>query len=318
MATPGNQISSSYDALLSTTLRNYSSKLTDNIFKKTPILYWLNENGRKRKEDGGTYIVEPLLYGKNTLTSYQGYDTLNTQAVEGITSAEFVWKHFQVPISISRPEERKNSGKHKLINLLSAKVKQSEKTMRDGLSTQIYADGTANGGLDLTGLAAMVTAGTSDVYGNITRSAANSWWQSYVSDSATALTYDAMQTAYLTTADGNDTADLIATTQILYQKYWSLLQPQQRYTDTKTLDAGFQNLTFNGATMMLDKYCTATYMYFLNSEYINFVVDTQTDMLTTDFRIPTNQDAKVAHILLYANLTCNNSKVQGVLKSRTA
>ena len=187
--------------------------------------------------------------------------------------------------------------------------------MRDGLATQAYAAGTANSSKDLTGLAAMVhTTGT---YGNIAKGT-YSWWQSYVSDSAVALTYDAMQTAHLTTADGNDTADLIATTLILYQKYWSLLQPQQRYTDSKTLDAGFQNLTFNGATMMLDKYCTATYMYFLNSDYINFVVDTQTDMLTTDFRVPTNQDAKVAHVLLYANLTCSNCKVQGVLKSRTA
>ena len=315
MATPGNAIDSTYDALMSTTLRNYRPKMSDNIFKKTPLLYWLNEKGRKRKDDGGTYIVEPLLYGKNTLTSYAGFDTLNTQEVEGITSAEFPWKHFQVPITISRPDERKNSGKHRIINLLDAKIKQSEKTMRDGLATQAYAAGTNNNNKDLTGLAAMVK--TSGTYGNIAK-ATYSWWQSYVSNSSTALTYDAMQTAYLTTADGNDTADLIATTLILYQKYWSLLQPQQRYTDSKTLDAGFQNLTFNGATMMLDKYCTATYMYFLNSDYINFVVDTQTDMLTTDFRVPTNQDAKVAHILLYANLTCSNCKVQGVLQGRTA
>ena len=57
MATPGNAIDSTYDALMSTTLRNYRPKMSDNIFKKTPLLYWLNEKGRKRKDDGGTYII---------------------------------------------------------------------------------------------------------------------------------------------------------------------------------------------------------------------------------------------------------------------
>lgn len=314
MTTPYSE-TYNFDALLSTTLSNYRNKLTDNIFNKVPLFYWLNQKGRKRTEDGGTDIVEQLLYGKNTLTTYSGYDVLNTQAVDGITIAKYPWKQFQVPITISRIEERKNSGKARLLNLLEAKVKQSEKTMRDGLNTQAFADGTANGGLNLTGLDAMVLA--TGTYGGIAKGT-YSWWQSYVSDSAVALTYDAMQTAYLTCADGQDAPDLILTTQTLYQKYWSLLQPQQRYTDPKTLDAGFQNLTFNGATMMMDKACTSTNMYFLNSEYLAFVVDKNTDMLTTDFRVPTDQDAKVAHILLYANLTASNCARQGVLKSRTA
>lgn len=318
MATP--QIETrNYDALLSTTLSAFRPMLHDNIFNGTPFLYWLNKGGRKRSIDGGADIHEHLMYGKNTLTSYSGYETLNTQAVDGITDAIFPWKQFQVPISISHIEERKNSGKARLLNLLEAKTKQSQKTMSDGLSTQLYADGTANGGKNLTGLAAMVTTGTSDVYGGITRSAANSWWQAgHVDNTSEALTYDDMQTAYLTVADGSDAPDLILTAATLYQKYWSLLQPQQRYQDPKTLDAGFQNLTFNGATMMLDKYCTATYMYFLNSEHISLVADKEVDIMTTPFRTPTDQDAKVAHILLYANLTASNCDRQGVLQGRTA
>lgn len=62
----GISVTDVYDSLLSTTLRNYSRQLRDNIFIKFPFLNWLRSKDRVQHEDGGTYIMEHLLYGKNT------------------------------------------------------------------------------------------------------------------------------------------------------------------------------------------------------------------------------------------------------------
>jgi hypothetical protein len=56
----------SFDSLLSTTLANYRDQLTDNIFTARPLTNHLMEKGRMRMVDGGTKIVEPLIYGQNS------------------------------------------------------------------------------------------------------------------------------------------------------------------------------------------------------------------------------------------------------------
>jgi len=83
----------SFDSLLATTLANYRDQLTDNIFTARPLTYFLMDKGRIRMVDGGTKIVEPLIYGTNsTVASYSGYDTLSLTAQEGISAAEYDWK----------------------------------------------------------------------------------------------------------------------------------------------------------------------------------------------------------------------------------
>ena len=92
----------SFDALLSTTLANYRKQLTDNVFTARPLTYFLMDKGRIRMLDGGTKIVEPLIYGTNsTVASYSGYDTLSLTAQEGISAAEYDWKQYAVSIAIS-------------------------------------------------------------------------------------------------------------------------------------------------------------------------------------------------------------------------
>jgi len=124
-------ITDTYDALLSTTLRHYQPKLVDNIFRQLPLLFWLNDKGRKRVQDGGHSILEPLLYGENTTVKlYSGYDTLDVTPQEGITMSEWKWKSMAVSITISREDRRKNSGKYAAINLLEARTMQAEKSMQ--------------------------------------------------------------------------------------------------------------------------------------------------------------------------------------------
>jgi len=308
----------SFDSLLSTTLANYRDQMTDNIFTARPLTNYLMDKGRIRMLDGGTKIVEPLVYGLNgTVGSYSGYDTISLTAQEGMSAAEYDWKQYAASIAISGIEEAKNNGEAAIINLLEAKIMQAEESMREGFNQMFFADGTGNSGKDWLGLGAIVEA--SGTVGGINRATVgNEFWQSYEENSAGALTLADMATAYNSVSVGNDHPDMVLTTQTLFEKYESLLQPQLRYTDAKTADAGFQNLLFKSAPVTYDVHCTAGVMYFLNSKYLTLVGHSGKWFEQTDFVRPENLDARYALIMCYGNLTCRNAAKQGKLTARTA
>jgi hypothetical protein len=307
-----------FDALLSTTLANYRDQLTDNIFTARPLTYFLQDKGRIRMLNGGTKIVEPLIYAESsTVKSYSGYDSIALTAQGGITAAEYDWKQYAASIAISGIEEAKNNGEQEIINLLEAKIMQAEESMREGFNRMFYADGSGNSGKDWNGLGNIVEA--SGTVGGINRATAgNEYWRSYEENTATALTLAQLATGYNSVSVGNDHPDMVLTTQTLFEKYEALLQPQLRYTDTRTADAGFQNLLFKAAPVVYDEHCTAGVVYFLNSKYLTLVGHSSKWFAQTEFVRPEDLDARYALIMCYGNLTCRNAAKQGKLTAKTA
>ena len=309
-------VNANFDALLSTTLANYRDKLTDNVFTARPLTYWLMDKGRIRTETGGTKIVEQLIYGKNsTVGPYAGYDTISLTAQDGISAAEYDWKQYAASIAISGIEEAKNNGEHAIINLLEAKIMQAEESMREGFNTMFF--GSAAGANDWNGLGNIVESGNT-VGGINSATAGNEFWRSYEQNTAEALSLANMTTAYNSASVGNDHPDVILTTQTLFEKYESLLTPNLRYADTKTADAGFQNLLFKATPIMYDTACTAGTVYFLNSKYLKLVGHSDKWFSQTDFVRPENMDARYALIMCYGNLVCSNRAKQGKLTAKTA
>lgn len=302
--------------LLATTVANYRKTLTDNVFNARPLTYFLMDKGRIRMLNGGTNIVEPLIYGENTtVASYSGYDTISLTPQSGITAAEFDWKQYAASIAISGIEEAKNNGEQAMVNLLEAKIMQAEESMKEGFNSMFFGDGTGNSGKDWSGLGNLIESGNS--VGGI-NGATETWWNSYEQNTAGALTLAQMATAYNTTSVGNDHPDMLLTTQTLFEKYESLLQPQLRYTDTKTADAGFQNLLFKAAPVAYDVDCPAGNMFFLNSKYLTLVGHSDKWFEVTPFVRPENLDARYSVIMCYGNLTIRNRKRQGKLTGKTA
>ena len=307
---------SNFDTLLSTTLANYRSTLTDNVFTARPLTFKLMEKGRIRMLNGGTKIVEPLIYGQNdTVGSYSGFDTIALTPQTGISAAEYEWKQYAASISMSGIEEAKNNGEQEIINLLEAKIMQAEESLREGFNQMFFADGTGNSGKNWNGLANLVEA--TGTVGNIDPST-NTWWASYEENTSAALTLAQMSTAYNTVSVGNDHPDVLLTTQTLFEKYEALLMPLLRYTDSKTADAGFQNLLFKSAPVMYDVHCPAGTFFFLNSKYITLVGHSGKWFQQTEFIRPEDLDARYALIMCYGNLTLRNRAKQGKLTAKTA
>jgi len=317
---------SNFDAILSTTLANYRDQLTDNVFSARPLTYHLMNKGRIRMLNGGTKIVEPLIYGEsNTVKPYSGYDTIDLTPQTGISAAEFEWKQYAASIAISGIEEAKNNGEQEVINLLEAKIMQAEESMREGFNRMFFGDGTdtlgaggTDSGKSWNGLGNLIESGNTVGGINSATGQDNNWWRSYEENTAGALTLAQMATAYNTVSVGNDHPDLVLTTQTLFEKYESLLQPQLRYTDTASANSGFQNLLFKNAPVMYDAHCTAGNMFFINSKYISLVGHSGKWFENTNFVRPENMDARYALIMCYGNLTVRNRKKQGKLTAKTA
>src|SRR5512135_1918826 len=148
MSNPGASAPSSYtvnyDALLSTTLFAYRKKLVDNIFKFNAFLAALKSKDGIEYQDGGERVAQPLMYELNdTVASYKGYETLTVKPQDGITTAFFEWSEIGATISISRREERMNSGEAALLKLLEKKIMQCEMSIKAAVNQQLI-QGTAS------------------------------------------------------------------------------------------------------------------------------------------------------------------------------
>jgi hypothetical protein len=344
-----------YDALLSTTLSAYRKTLVDNIFKDSAFLAKMRMEGGVKKQDGGERIQTPLLYGSNdTVKTHGGYDVIATTPQDGITTSFAEWAEVAGTITISRKEERQNSGEGRLLNLLESKTKQAEMSMREKLngdlvrgavsSATFVPDTSFGGSLGLLPLGyflrklnatAPTTGGN---VGNIS-SATNAWWRhkTAVLDSASPDTGNSFAQA-VTTYAGLKAAlyrmynhcsrgsggfpDIVVCDQVTFETYNNALDQQVRYADTKMATMGFDTIKLRGATMLWDEVTpdidngtaaiTSGTAFFLNTDFYNLIVDSQTDVITTPFVEPENQTAKTAKILFMGNASVSNLRKLGV------
>lgn len=315
-----------FTTFLSSTLRNYRSKLVENLMSHQALFWQLRKRGFVSEESGSRSIVQPLMYGQNTtVRSYAGWDLLDVTPQKGITSAEYEWKFVAGTVTISGEEEFKNSGsKTRIFNLLEAKIRQLELSMELQLNFQLFGDGTGNGSKDITGLAAAVEDGTAwGTYGGIDGSdAANAWWRNAFvdagSDSFVAASgpsfkgLDRWRNMYNTVSIGNSKPSLMITNQDVFESYEAVIEGDKlRLTDTEMGDAGFQNLTFKSTPIIFDEDLAANTTLFLNSDFMKFVIGKGRNFVNTPFVKPQNQDAKVAQVLFAGQLTLSKRDQHG-------
>lgn len=302
-----------YDQLSGITQRKFIPKLYDNIFNSNPILQRLRKKSYELL-DGGLSIVVPLNYAAPTATGwYSGADTLDTTDNDQITAAEYTWKQLYTNISIIRADELKNSGDEQMVSLVKSKVKIAEKNMEDQLGTGVFSN--ATNAKSIVGLQYM--ASTSNTIGGISATT-YSWWQPQIDSSTTTLSLSALQTNWNLCTIGSWTPTVVSTTRSLFNAYYALLQPQQRFQDTKTAEGGFQSLLFNGVPVVPDSHSTAAYWYFLNEDYLHLWAHRQEDMRFEPFQKPQNQNVKVAKIYWMGAFGTSNRRLQGALTALTA
>lgn len=316
MATPN------ISEIAATTIENRSKIISDNVTRNNALLFMLMRKGNIRPFSGGRLIYEALSFRENSNFGwYSGYDTLPVAAQEVISAASFDIKQAAAPVTISGLEMLQNNGEEAVYDLLESKIEVAESTMKNGVATSIYSDGTGYGGKEINGLDIAVPQNSSTgTYGGIDR-ATWSFWQSQYYDAPSTPTATTIQgymnTLWARQVRGADKPDLIMAGATIWGTYMSSLQAQQRFTDAKLAEAGFENVKFMSAPVVLDNITgiVATDMYFLNTDYIRLRPHKDRNFTSAKgARLPINQDAQVEMIFWAGNLTGSASFLQGRLK----
>lgn len=295
----------------------------DQVFNQRPLSQWLHSGGRFKVIDGGYELRQGLLYGTNSTAGwYSGYDTIDVQPQEGVTTAVFSWKQGGVSVVYSGKELRQNKGSRtKIYDLIKTKQMQAEESMANVVTTGLYSDGTGTSSKQLTGLAAMCeTTPGSTSYASVPT--ANTQWRNQADASVGAAATNllsAMRTQYNNASNGLGPAgtapDFIVTDQTTHEAYEALMTPQLRYTSTTGNDIGIQAPQFKGVPVVWDPACTSGYMYMLNGRHISLVVHRDANMTMAEggFVRPANQDGYIGVMLLMGNLVTNNRRKHVVL-----
>jgi hypothetical protein len=294
--------------LLTTTVNKHRKRFTDVIFKQQILTWYLQEENRVAFEDGGNKIIEPLVIAENsTVATYSDYDPINITPQQVTSAAEYEWRQLAGSVTISGIEKAKNSGETALLKIVEARVETAEKTMSKKLNTMLWGSGA---GKDWNGIGNLIDS--TGTVGNI-NGGTEAYWRSFTNGAAgvdRALTEALLRTAYNSASDGNEHPDLGVTTQVLFEKFESLLTPNLRYTDTKLAQMGFENLRFKQSAVTYDAVAPIETFYFLNSKYLKlvghkdvwFVNSPFVDLLGTT----TFVDATASLIRAYGNLVTND------------
>jgi hypothetical protein len=303
---------SNFDNIVATTLQKYfteGGKAVDNIFKRTAALDWL-KNTAKLDSQGGSKAVFPLQYATNSSFQwYSGYDALTpVHGEELVTAAEYDWKQSAIFVPMSGMEAAKNSGDRAVINLLKTKVENAEMTFAEQMETAFLTfDGTEASGKAMGGLPSLVES--TGTVGGID-SSANAYWNGYIPTTAT-YSLALHSKAYNTVSYAGDACDFQVTTQTLWETYEGKLQPNQRFTDAKTAEAGFTNLLHRGSKVVWSDIMPATKWYFLNSRHVKLAVLNGNWMKFRGFVEPYDRDAKYGLITCYSQFGTNGRRYLG-------
>ncbi|PXW28253.1 phage major capsid protein [Paraburkholderia caballeronis] len=321
--------SSTLTEIVTTTLRNRTGKLADNVTKNNALLFRLRRRGNVKPVSGGRTIVQELEYAENgTFKRYSGYEALNISPSDVFTGAEFNYAQAAVAISISGLEQLQNSGEDAIIDLLESRIRNAEKTLVNNIALDCYSDGTADGGRQIGGLALLVSSTpTTGVVGGIDASTAiGAFWRNTAFSAATdggaaatsANIQSYMNRIYVQQVRGTDKPDLIIADNNYYRLYLESLQAIQRITSDEMAQAGFDSLKYMQADVVLDGGfgggAPTNTMQFLNTDYIYFRPHTDRNFAPIgDDRFAVNQDAMVKLVGFAGNMTVSNRRLQAVL-----
>jgi len=302
-----------YDQLSAVTQNKFIPKLVDNIFDSDPLMKRAKDKGWYTSVDGGLDINQPLLYAANTAAgSYNPTDTLDTTDNDQMTAATYQWKFYYANITITRADELKNSGDSQILNFVKQKTMAAELSLKDSLQDGLYSDGSTAS--DVGGLALVVDS--ANTVGGIDQSA-YSWWRSQEDTSAT-LTLALLQSMYNTLTIDGSSPSVIMATRANYNRYYALLQPQQRFMDAETAKGGFQSLMFNGTPFIAGSKVPANHVFMLNEQFINLYYHPKEDFRFEPFIKPTNQNVQTAKIYWAGNFGTSNARQLGKFSSFTA
>jgi hypothetical protein len=285
----------------------YVPVLQDQIFLAHPLLTRVRAK-HNVKVSGGRVIRVPYMMDKLVGGNYSVMDTFDTSIKKTSDYMEFNWFGKYVNVTIDNWSLFLTEGENNVVPLLESKMQNAELTMYDFITDDIV--GTTTTGLD--GLHNGIDDGnTYATYGGIARTAGftkgsigATALNSYVDSLGGNISLDRLRIALGNATIGTKKPDLILTTQSIYNQLWSRVQPEQRFFGKANADLagiGFSGIEFDGTAIMVDDHVPSGVIYGINTSFVKMYIHKKRNFYFSEWLRPTNQDSRIAQLLLIAN-----------------
>jgi hypothetical protein len=270
----------SWDTIRSLTHPKVAQKISDNITKQIPLIYFLNKIGHKEYENGGYNYMFPVLKELPAVQGYTGLTVLDAVEADPVTSAIYERKQLTVPIFLSGTKLLQNSGSDPtaIVNYIAAQIEIAEESMKNSMASSSIGIFSSLGETDFTGMTGLVNmlgsnasqTLTTGTVGGLDRSV-YTWWRQQSDSVSTGFSTDglaSMRTLFINTFRGDEAPSVIAMTLLSYINLETALTGTLTYNTpspkTQFGDVGFEHIMFHGAVCLPDAQCPANTAYFLN------------------------------------------------------
>jgi len=305
------------DSLHTTTWENMQSTIADNIFDATPFFAYLKKKGKLDMKVGGRQITYPLRYKKSEQTGWiKKGGTVPLTDIDFLTSAFYEWKTLYGSMVQFREDDQQNAGKAELFDLVQNKIEVTQDSLVDDIETMLFAATTTDAP---DGLQSLVPDDpTTGTVGGI-NSATHSWWRSKTKDmtgsSFATNGEDEMATMFNNVSNGrkNERPDILLSGQTVYEYVESSQNQYKVIQQQDLLEMGFDHILYKKVPLFYSPAC-GTRLYFLNTNYMKFVIDKRYNFRMTKWKeIPNQPEDRAAQILLTCALATNRRRCLGVM-----
>ena len=306
--------------LIATTLRGRSKMVADNFTNSTALFSKLKAKGKVKPFTGGTNIFHEIAYQENsTFKRYSGAESLDIRQSEHLTAAEYALKQASIAVIMTGLERIQNSGEEQMLDLLDERINNAEGTFVNRLAADVYSDGTADNGKQMTGLQALVSKSPSTgTVGGISRVNYMFWRNLYDATAPTKLNAEQLLLdMWLKLVRGTDKPDIIIAGNTSYGHLYNAMLERQRFTPAagKMADDGWDSIKFKGAEIVLDGghggSAPDNSFYLLNCDHLFYRPAAKRNMVALSKRMPVNQDASITLLAWCGNMAMNNAFLQG-------
>lgn len=334
MATTLPSITRVYDDAFVNLWYEIRAMVEDNILEATIMTLALKEYGCMDAQAGGEYgWTDTIGYGEKATQRFKRGSTLTQEVKKLDTFASLDWRFFCVDINRSLVDDMKNMGEYMIKSYLARRLEAARNALVQDIEMYLFQYGNyyatplqPNGVYDICAPQTAITTGSdggsSDTYatgtanGGINRT--NTWWRNWVMyDDATQANANKIAGAtnepyalnlvpdmkhFWNSINANQEApNFIITKQDIYEAYDDEATDKMQIVRTafnrKAADLGFESLTFKGATLTYSSYITSNYVLMLNLNHVkwNYHPNCWFDM--TSWKEAHNQFERVAYIV---------------------
>jgi len=301
------------------------------IVNKTSALAWKlmgNATARDNWEikpheivDGGLMVKVPLEYNTSNRGGYGASTVINQSKKDLIDAARFRWAGVYGSNTLNLDDLTQNTGDEAIISLTKQYMKSIIKAARIQMAEDLIAASADS--TRILGLGDLFQyLNTATEYGCIAESIVADW-KANVIIAAAEICFETMQLIFRQPNMGDSDEMLpnfCVTTPKLRDGYERSLHPQQRYTDTSMVEAGWRNIVHKGAPIVGDSYVADGDLYALNLNFLE-LRSHKDYQFTTPVWVAKTQlgqpDTITADTRWRGNLYCKNRKMHVLHKNLT-